>query len=98
MPRGVPKAGYRQPRASREDVALVEQSAPPAVAEVEQEPAVALRPDPLQRGLRIEDMTEAQLRAYALMLGITKRDAAGLSVERLRANCKLRLVELVEAD
>lgn len=54
------------------------------------------RIDPLAKGRRIEDMPEAELRAYARQIGVRPRDAAELSVDKLRSNCVLHLMALLE--
>lgn len=43
-------------------------------------------PDPLQRHRNVALMGEAELREYALQVGVTKRDAQELAPERLRVN------------
>ena len=68
----------------------------PAQAQPEAAPAVESR-DSLQRGRNIDTMPEVELRRYARQLGITQRDAEGLSVERLRQNCTAQLYELIDA-
>lgn len=72
-------------------VAAVVAAAPAAA------PAVApRRDDPLQRHRQVDTMGEAELRDYGLQIGLTKRDAATLTVERLRTACKHRVYELIE--
>jgi len=93
MPRGVPRAGFRQPR--NEPAQVVTLTTPAVVAPEVSAPS---RVDALQRGHNIETMPEADLRVYARRIGLTQRDCDGLGVDRLRMNCKARLVELVEAD
>lgn len=58
--------------------------------------AAPVSSDPLQRNRRVEDMGEAELRPYALQIGISRRDAESLEIERLRQNCLHRLYELIE--
>lgn len=106
---GVPKK--RASNARQVAAALVVAAvAPAAVAQPEpdlpsaqQAPATAEAPrgpgfgESLQRGRRIDLMDEAELRAYAKTIGISHRDCAGLSVERLRQNCTAQLYELIDA-
>lgn len=67
--------------------------APEAVAQ-HAEPA---RPrDALQRHRNIDLMDEAELREYALQVGVNRRDAATLAVPRLKQNCMLVLTQLIE--
>lgn len=60
-------------------------------------PAVEARAnDPLQRHRHIGSMGEAELRAYALQVGVNRRDAESLPVERLRVNCHHVLHALID--
>jgi len=78
----------------------------PEVAPVVQ-PAAAEQPaelprgpgfgESLKRGRSVDVMAEDELRAYAREISISKRDADGLSIERLRQNCKAQLYELIDA-
>lgn len=52
--------------------------------------------DPLQRGRDIRSMGEAELRRYALQVGVLARDAESLPVDLLRQNCTLVLMQLVD--
>ena len=54
------------------------------------------RDDPLQKHRNVDTMPEAELREYALQLGLTPRDARDLSVERLRVNCKHQVYALID--
>jgi hypothetical protein len=74
----------------------VEESAPPVIEQVQPDKPMQWH-DPLQRGHSIEDMDEQRLRAYAVHIGMRPAEAQSLSVERLRANCKLMLYELIDA-
>lgn len=61
------------------------------------EPTEAQKRDPLQRSRDIASMPEPELRTYARQLGISMRDAEGLSVERLRQNCRIVIGQLIDA-
>lgn len=52
--------------------------------------------DPLQRHRNMASMSEGELRAYALQVGVSRRDAESLSPDRLRQNCALTLYQLIE--
>ena len=52
--------------------------------------------DPLQRNRSPDRMDEAELRQYGLQIGLSRRDAADLGVERLRVACKHRINDLIE--
>lgn len=52
--------------------------------------------DPLQRNRPIDSMQEAELRQYGLQIGLSRRDATDLGVERLRVACKQRVNDLIE--
>lgn len=80
MPRGHYKRGKHQ-------------AAQPLAVEVPAEPASA---DPLEPNRNMETMDEAQLRSYALQIGVNRRDAAELPVSRLKQNCMLVLNDLIE--
>lgn len=70
------------------------------LAQPEAAPAPPVVPEPrnpLQSRRHIESMDEAELRSYAIQIGVAKRDAEGLSVERLRAACKLTLFDLIDS-
>lgn len=97
-----PKPGFKRVQ-SAAVVAVAAQVAaaapPPAVVA---EPVTQAEPGPgerdsLQRGRRIDQMPEAELRRYARQIGISQRDAEGLTVERLRQNCTAQLYELIDA-
>lgn len=77
-------------------VATAQPQSPAAPAQPEAQPAAESR-DCLQRGRNIDTMPEAELRRYARQLGITQRDAEGLTIERLRQNCAAQLYELIDA-
>jgi hypothetical protein len=73
--------------------AVVAQAAP--VAPVAQ-PVAPRWDDPLQRNRPIDSMQEAELRQYGLQIGLSRRDANELGVERLRVACKQRVNDLIE--
>ena len=85
MPRG------HYPR--RQQVEPVETPAPVIAAPALLEPQSS---DPLEPNRRVEDMGEAELRAYALQIGLYPGDAQNLEVERLRQNCLIRLYDLID--
>lgn len=98
-----PKRRGRPPRsqvlaAAAAVVAQVATAQPaPATAPVQPESQAAPESkDSLQRGRNIDRMPEPELRRYARQIGISQRDAEGLSVERLRQNCTAQLYELIE--
>ena len=81
-----PQPGFKQRRAE----AL-------AAASAEQPQAVVAEPaNPFQRARSIDRMPEAELRAYALQVGVNPRDAANLAVPRLQQNCLLMLHQRIE--
>lgn len=69
----------------------------PAPAAQDERPAGPGFGNSLERGRRLDLMNEPELRAYARQIGISQRDAEGLSVERLRQNCSAQLYELIDA-
>lgn len=48
------------------------------------------------KSVDIDSLNEPSLRNYATAIGVSKRDVEGLTVERLRQNCKLHLAHLFE--
>lgn len=101
MGRRGPKPGFKQRREAEMATAAAvakaaRESKKPAKPVRVAEPTVDQRRDPLQRGRNVDTMPEAELRTYARQIGITLRDAQGLAVDRLRQNCKARLLELIE--
>ncbi len=71
----------------------------PPAPQVESDSTLRAAPrwdDPLQRNRPVDSMDEPELRQYGLQIGLTKRDAADLSVERLRVACKHRINDLIE--
>lgn len=52
--------------------------------------------DPLQRSRNVLLMDEAELRTYALQIGMTRRDSESLAVPRLQQNCLTHLNRLIE--
>lgn len=87
-----PKPGFK--RSADTEAAQV---ASDAIASASASSAVQpRRNDPLQRHRDIDTMPEAELREYALQIGMTPRDAASLSVERLRFNCKHQVYTLID--
>lgn len=92
-----PKPGARAAAKAVASAAITAAAAapPPAAAPAAQEQQTRF-PDPLQRHRNIDTMPEAELRAYALQLGMTPRDARDLSVERLRVNARAYVHDLIE--
>lgn len=82
MPRGI--------RANREAPQAPSFTPTPVAA------AQAVSGDPLQRGRRVDDMGEVELRQYAQQIGLPRRDAQELQPERLRTACKQQLFDLIE--
>jgi hypothetical protein len=54
------------------------------------------RPNAFRTGVNIDALVGDELRRYARQIGLTERDASGLSEERLRMNCKARLHDMIE--
>lgn len=78
--------------------AVMAATSPVAAADV-QPVAVHEAPQPrdaLQRHRNVATMPEAELRQYALQVGVSRRDAETLEVGRLRQNCVLVLHALIE--
>lgn len=60
-------------------------------------PSRAESRDVLQRGRNIDLMEHPELKLYARQIGIKQQDVDGLTVDRLRQNCKARLYEYIES-
>lgn len=92
-----PKPGFRQAQA--QSIALV---TPPEAPKVESDSTLTVAPvvprpnDALQRNRNMAMMGEAELRAYAIQVGVNKRDAESLSMDRLRVNCVHVLHALID--
>ncbi len=89
MPRGVPKAGHRRkpaPVAASQPKKLV---APPKVPP-HATPIVVEQRGPV-RSVDIDSLQGDALRTYAKRIGVSGRDCADLTEDRLRQNCKLFL-------
>ena len=88
-----PQPGFKQRRAEAlacAAAALPSDTAAPAAVPVA-EPGNAF-----QRARHIDRMPEAELRAYALQVGVSPRDASYLAVPRLQQNCLLMLHQRIE--
>jgi hypothetical protein len=83
-----PTPGFKQARLAAQQP----QAAPADPAPVRQ----PVRFDPLRKGVRMHEMTRDELADYARGLGIVERDVIGLTDERLRQNCAIRLHDLIE--
>lgn len=95
--RAAKRAAKAQAQATAKVEALPVLAQPaPHVEPVEQAPAPA-RTDPLQRFRNIQTMPEDELRVYARQVGVSKRDAEELSVDRLRVNC-VHMVHAIIAE
>lgn len=84
-----PKPGFSR-RAFNQEVPVMPTAVAtvsPARVESDSTAAPARSNDPLQRHRNIGTMNEAELRAYALQVGVSKRDAETLPMDRLRVNC-----------
>ncbi len=95
-----PKAGAKraqQAKASPASGSVSSLGAPPAVPPMVAAAAATPSRDPLQRHRNIQLMGEDELRSYALQVGVSKRDAAELSVDRLKANCVLMVQSVIES-
>lgn len=53
--------------------------------------------DVLERHRNMDLMSEDELRAYAVQIGVAKRDAESLSVDRLKVNCHHVLTAFIES-
>jgi hypothetical protein len=78
-------------------------AAKPAKAKAKAAPAAELADKPVEQQFSaqdfrcsIDDMAGAKLKAYARRIGIMPRDVEGLSEDRLRQNCKARVLESME--
>lgn len=94
-----PRPGFKRAAAAAVATTAIAAAAASSAAPAEQPAPEAPQtrfPDPLQRNRSIDTMGEAELRAYALQLGLTPRDARDLSVERLRVNCKHQVHALID--
>jgi len=96
-----PKPGFRQAQAQA--IALVTPPTTPSEApKVEFDSTLTAAPlvprsnDALQRNRNMALMGEAELRAYAVQVGVNKRDAESLSMDRLRVNCVHVLHALID--
>ena len=84
-----PKPGFRQVQAVN--------IAPTTTPVLDRPVLVTARPsDPLQRHRDMQSMDEPELRAYALQVGVSKRDAQTLPMDRLRVNCVHVINALIE--
>jgi len=92
-----PKPGFKREAAAAAvaTTVIAAAQASAAVEPAQAEPATRF-PNPLQRHRDIDTMPEAELRAYALQIGITPRDASTVGVERLRVNCKHQVYALID--
>lgn len=91
-----PKPGFKRAAVAVAAVVQAEpvlQGAIPAPGPVLHDGA---RPNAFRTGVNIDALAGDALRTYALQIGLTRRDAEGLSEERLRMNCKARLVDMIE--
>lgn len=88
-----PKPGFKRAAAAVVPAAVVPQAAPAAAGPALHDGA---RPNAFRTGVNIDALAGDALRTYALQIGLTRRDAEGLSEERLRMNCKARLVDMIE--
>lgn len=95
--RAAKRAAQAQPVVEAKQVESFPLPAQPAphVEPVAQAPAPA-RTDPLQRHRNIQTMPEAELRVYARQVGVSKRDAEELAVDRLRVNCVHMVNAIIE--
>jgi hypothetical protein len=95
-----PKPGFRQAQA--QSIALVtppttpSSEAPQVESDSTAAPIAPQRVDALQRGRNIALMGETELRAYAVQVGVSKRDALSLPMDRLRVNCVHVLHALID--
>lgn len=54
-------------------------------------PVLTFEPGRPPKSVDIDSLEEASLRSYAAAIGVSKRDVEGLTVDRLRQNCKAHL-------
>ena len=90
-----PQPGFKQRRAEALACAAAAQAQPIDTAAPAAVP-VAEPGNAFQRARHIDRMPEAELRAYALQVGVNPRDAACLAVPRLQQNCLLMLHQRIE--
>lgn len=79
-----PRVGFKEPARAPADI-------PRAVAEAPRNSRDVLQP---HRNMAL--MTEDELRRYAIQIGVPKRDAENLGVDRLRQNCTFVLHQHIE--
>jgi hypothetical protein len=84
-----PKPGFKREASA----AVLEPSVPPFEQRVLNDGA---RPNAFRTGVNLDTLAGPELRAYALQIGLTQRDAEGLGEDRLRMNCKARLFDMIE--
>jgi isopenicillin N synthase-like dioxygenase len=108
MPRGVyarksaqrKTAGKVQAKAKAKAAPVAKRAAavPPAadLARVVTTPAAALQFTAQDFRKPIDDMGGALLKAYARSIGIMQRDVDALTEDRLRQNCKARVIQAIE--
>lgn len=106
MPKGVYARKSAQPKTAAKPAKAKAKAAPAAkakLANVVTTPAAELADKPVEQQFSaqdfrcsIDDMTGAKLKAYARRIGIMPRDVEGLSEDRLRQNCKARVLESME--
>lgn len=106
MPKGVYARKSAQQKPAVKPAKAKAKAAPAAkapLANVVTTPAAELADQPVEQQFSaqdfrcsIDDMAGAKLKAYARRIGIMPRDVEGLSEDRLRQNCKARVLESME--
>jgi hypothetical protein len=79
-----PKPGFKCARAATPDAHKT--SAQPKAT-----PVMTFEPGRPPKSVDIDALNEPSLRNYAAAIGVSKRDVEGLTVDRLRQNCKAHL-------
>lgn len=107
MPKGVYARKSAQQKSAVKPAKAKAKAAPIAtkapLAQVVTTPAAELADKPVEQQFSaqdfrcsIDDMAGAKLKAYARFVGIMPRDVEGLSEDRLRQNCKARVLDSME--
>lgn len=83
-----PKPGFKRARAATPTAPAA--SANPQV-KAQAEAVLTFEPGRPPKSVDIDALNEPSLRNYAAAIGVSKRDVEGLTVDRLRQNCKAHL-------
>lgn len=88
-----PKPGFKRARAATPTApaASAEPQTKAQAKKAQAEAVLTFEPGRPPKSVDIDALNEPSLRNYAAAIGVSKRDVEGLSVDRLRQNCKAHL-------